>query len=83
MALSLPLALGALGLVTIASPSPAQAAGVGFTQTSLTIPVVVGPDNKTHCNILAYLFMPADATAGHPDPAVLTTNGFGGSRDDQ
>ena len=29
------------------------------------------------------LYKPGDATAAHPDPAILTTNGFGGSKNNQ
>jgi ABC-2 type transport system ATP-binding protein len=36
-----------------------------------------------HCDIVGDLYTPADAAAGHRVPAILTTNGFGGSKDDQ
>lgn len=90
LAVTTVVAIMLLGLMAALAPDasarPLRSYGVAaptYTQSSLTIPVTVGPGNDTHCSISAYLFMPSDASADHPDPAVLTTNGFGGSRDDQ
>jgi ABC-2 type transport system ATP-binding protein len=60
--------------------SPALAAEP--TKTPLTFDVVVGPHNDTHCKIVADLYKPAGASKSHPVPAVMGTNGFGGSKDD-
>ncbi len=41
--------------------------------------VKVGPGHKTTCNVIGQLYRPDSATKQHPAPAILTTNGFGGS----
>lgn len=84
-----------LGLATLVLgawlvPGPARAAsagtgpaGPGYTVSTMTFPVTVGPDNATHCNVVGDLYVPTAASSANPVPAVLTTNGFGGSKDDQ
>jgi predicted acyl esterase len=63
---------------------PATASAQGYTVRTLHFIVTVGPSGQTQqCNIIGDVYRPNDATASHPDPAVLTTNGFGGSKDDQ
>jgi ABC-2 type transport system ATP-binding protein len=63
---------------------PATASAQGYSVRTLHFIVTVGPAGQTQqCNIVGDLYRPNDATAAHPDPAVLTTNGFGGSKDDQ
>jgi predicted acyl esterase len=63
---------------------PAGAAAQSYTVKTLHFLVTAGPPgSERQCNIVGDLYRPADATAAHPDPAVLTTNGFGGSKDDQ
>src|SRR3954452_13366551 len=52
------------------------------TKTSMTFDVVTGPNDDTHCKIVADLYKPAGASRSHPVPAVMGTNGFGGSKDD-
>jgi len=65
--------------------SPAAAATVGFTKTSSLhfTATGLGPTSDQSCDIVYDLYVPADATASHQVPAVLTTNGFGGSKNDQ
>ncbi|HVV75593.1 MAG TPA: CocE/NonD family hydrolase [Mycobacteriales bacterium] len=65
-----------------ANPTPA------FTKTTLTFHVTVpneavGGTGTQQCSIIGDLYRPAEATSTHPVPAVLTTNGFTGSKDDQ
>ncbi|MHB8339869.1 MAG: hypothetical protein ACYDB7_01700, partial [Mycobacteriales bacterium] len=48
-----------------------------------TIDDVVPGGTPTHCEVDADLYIPSNATKTHPDPAILTTNGFGGSKADQ
>ena len=73
-------ALGAAMLATV----PGLAAAAGFSVTTLHFLVTVGPTGaEQQCNIIGDLYKPDGATAAHPDPAVLTTNGFGGSKADQ
>lgn len=63
-----------LGAAPVASADPA------FTVRTMHFDVVVGPNGDQHCDIVGDLYTPA---AGLPAPAILTTNGFGGSKDDQ
>jgi putative CocE/NonD family hydrolase len=57
---------------------PAAASGP-YTVTALTFTVRAG--DRT-CTVDADLYRPAGADRAHPAPAVLTTNGFGGSKSD-
>jgi len=60
----------------------AQAATAAYTVQTLHFAVTVGPNNDTPCDIVGDLYLPATASAANPVPAVLATNGFGGSKDD-
>lgn len=60
---------------------PAGAAAEGYAVSTLHFNVTAGPAN-THCDVVGDLYTPASATVAHPVPAILTTNGFGGSKDD-
>ncbi|MEU1652737.1 alpha/beta fold hydrolase [Streptomyces pristinaespiralis] len=75
---SLALAVGTALLAPLALTAPA-AADDRFTVTPLTFTVEAG--DRT-CTIDADLYRPAGVDAGRPAPAVLTTNGFGGSKAD-
>ncbi|QFR96525.1 CocE/NonD family hydrolase [Streptomyces tsukubensis] len=68
-ALALPLALTA--------PRPAVAAGASVTPLKFTVDA-----GGKRCTIDADLYRPAGVDAAHPAPAVMTTNGFGGSKTD-
>jgi putative CocE/NonD family hydrolase len=71
--------LAAGGLVTLAP----VAAATQPTVRDLTITVTgLGPEERT-CRIDADLYLPAGASKRRPVPALLTTNGFGGTKDDQ
>lgn len=50
---------------------------------TVSIDVTVGPEQDTTCRVVADLYVPPSATAEHPQPAVLTTHGFGGSKESQ
>lgn len=67
-------------LIAFGAGAPARAADP--TERALTIDVTVGPANDTHCTVDANLFTPAGASASHPVPAILATNGFGGTKAD-
>ncbi|HSV40111.1 MAG TPA: alpha/beta fold hydrolase [Nocardioidaceae bacterium] len=69
---------GGLALV----PPDARAADP-YTVETLHFSVRVGPANEQTCDIVGDLYTPTAATASRPAPAILTTNGFGGSKDDQ
>src|SRR5256885_15195214 len=49
-----------------------------FTVRTMHFDVVVGPAGDQHCDIVGDLYTPAVT----PAPAILTTNGFGGSEGD-
>jgi hypothetical protein len=71
-----------VALVSAALPSAASAHG--HSVRTLHFIVTVGPaGQEQQCNIIGDLYKPDDASAAHPDPSVLTTNGFGGSKNDQ
>ncbi|MFD5794335.1 CocE/NonD family hydrolase [Streptomyces diastatochromogenes] len=74
----LALALGAALTVPLALTAPAAAAGP-FSVTALKFTVQAG--GRT-CAVDADLYRPAGVDRAHPAPAVLATNGFGGSKSD-
>src|SRR4051812_46487365 len=60
---------------------PASAADI--VPRDLTITVThLGPEDRT-CQLDADLYVPANVTAARPGPALLATNGFGGTKADQ
>lgn len=64
-------------------PDAQEVAGDGtYTTRVLNFKVFIGPDQSTECNIVANLHRPISATKDHPAPALMATNGFGGSKDD-
>jgi hypothetical protein len=69
--------LGTSGLASSATASPT------YEITSLHFKVNVGPDGSKVCDIVGDLYLPSDATSTNQVPAILTTNGFGGSKADQ
>ncbi|MFD0150763.1 CocE/NonD family hydrolase [Streptomyces sp. NPDC055721] len=73
-ALAAPLALAAP-----ASGAEAETAVGAYTVTPLRFTVEAG--GRT-CAVDADLYRPAGVDAAHPAPAVLATNGFGGSKSD-
>ncbi len=79
------LALGATGLTVAGlSPGSAQAAAdstPGYSLRHVTVTVKVGPDNHP-CVVDADIYKPDKASRTNRKPAILTTNGFGGSKDD-
>ncbi|MHB8670575.1 MAG: CocE/NonD family hydrolase [Acidimicrobiales bacterium] len=84
------IAAGAAALLSVPALSAvaplggqARAATPSYTKTTRTFPVVVGPHDDQHCTVLGDLYVPNSATPASPVPAILTTNGFGGSKDDQ
>lgn len=72
----------------IAPIAAASAKPAAFTKTTLdfhvTVPnEAVGGTGTQQCLIVGDLYKPAGASPVHPVPAVLTTNGFTGSKNDQ
>lgn len=74
-------ALVAAGVV-VGVPSGTLAAAPPYTVTTLHFEVHVGPTGSKSCDVVGDLYLPADASATHRVPAILATNGFGGSKDD-
>ncbi|WP_307783599.1 CocE/NonD family hydrolase [Streptomyces spinoverrucosus] len=71
--------LGAALTAPLALTAPATAATGQYSVTALKFTVQAG--GRT-CTIDADLYRPADVDSAHPAPAVLGTNGFGGSKND-
>jgi putative CocE/NonD family hydrolase len=60
-----------------------SAAAADITPIDLTITVKnLGPEQRT-CRIDADLYVPPGVGAANPAPALLATNGFGGTKEDQ
>ncbi|MEU0399503.1 CocE/NonD family hydrolase [Streptomyces sp. NPDC006197] len=80
---ALALVAGAAALaapLALAAPANGAEAGSGaYTVTPLRFTVEAGGRS---CAVDADLYRPAGADAAHPAPAVLATNGFGGSKSD-
>lgn len=77
------VAASALSLTAVAAISNTAEAAVSVSVTPLHFKVAIGPDDATVCDVVGDLYLPSTATAARPVPALLTTNGFGGSKDDQ
>src|SRR3954463_15846068 len=73
------IAAAAVALGVFAGPAYAA----DFDVTTLHWDVTTGPADDQHCDVVGDLYKPTTATAANPAPAILTTNGFGGSKDDQ
>jgi ABC-2 type transport system ATP-binding protein len=67
----------------VGGPAHAATQSTDYTSQALHFRVTVGPDRSQVCDIVGLLFTPAGATKANPVPAILTTNGFGGSAQDQ
>ncbi|HEV2886537.1 MAG TPA: CocE/NonD family hydrolase [Jatrophihabitans sp.] len=73
-------AVAALSSTLAVASAPAGAAGPGYRTQSLHFAVTVGPaGGQQQCDIVGDLYTPDGASAQQPVPAILTTNGFGGS----
>jgi predicted acyl esterase len=78
------LALAAGGLATAAlGTSTASATTPAYTVQTLHFKVDIGPNHDQTCDVVGDLYLPASASSTARVPAILTTNGFGGSKDDQ
>jgi ABC-2 type transport system ATP-binding protein len=72
----------ALALTGLGFAAPQASAADPYTVTTLHFKVTVGPDAKV-CDVVGDVYVPAAASSTNRMPAILTTNGFGGSKDDQ
>ncbi|MFJ9538402.1 CocE/NonD family hydrolase [Streptomyces sp. NPDC101225] len=75
---ALALALGAALTAPLALTAPAASTGQ-YTVSALKFTVRAGGRS---CTVDADLYRPAGVDRAHPAPAVLATNGFGGSKSD-
>src|SRR5512141_308220 len=66
-----------------ANAAPSSATSPAWTKRTLHLAVHIGPRRAQRCVLVFDLYRPDGATKTNPAPAVLTTNGFGGSKDDQ
>ncbi|MEU6391586.1 CocE/NonD family hydrolase [Streptomyces sp. NPDC046939] len=80
-ALLVPLTLTTPTSAATTAPTPAPAPPTPRTYTVTPLKFTV-PTGGSRCVIDADLYRPAGTDAEHPAPAVLTTNGFGGSKSD-
>ena len=71
----------ALGLLT-SSPAAVADDTPGYSLRHITVNVTVGPDDDQSCVVDADLYKPDGVTRTRKAPAILSTNGFGGSKDD-
>lgn len=78
------LAVSFLFVVSVVGGAPlATAQPPGYSEQLLHFSVHVGPDRSQHCTVVGQLFLPDAASPADRVPAILTTNGFGGSYHDQ
>src|SRR5690348_12133916 len=78
---ALALSAGIAGAVGFSPTAHADTAT--YTVTTLHFKVNTGPDGATPCDIVGDLYLPNSASPTSRVPSILTTNGFGGSKDDQ
>ena len=87
---ALAAAAAPLGTVTAGS-APARAAAPlavpaaadatpGYSRRPITVDVKIGPEGDLPCRVTADLYKPDGVNRRHQAPAILTTNGFGGSK---
>lgn len=78
-------ALAAAGLATAALVAAPQTSANAAepSVTTLHFKVAVGPLGTQTCDIVGDLYLPDGATSTARVPAILATNGFGGSKADQ
>lgn len=78
-----PLAGLAAAAATLVAPALPAVAAPAYTVQTLHFSVTTGPADDTACDIVGDLYLPSAASSASRVPAILTTNGFGGSKDDQ
>jgi ABC-2 type transport system ATP-binding protein len=75
--------VGSLAALVVLALGAGSANAASYTVKTLHFDVAIGPKGDQHCDVVGDLYKPKSATAAHPAPSILTTNGFGGSKDDQ
>lgn len=80
-------AAAVVGLMASTLVVPAVLAGDAradtFTEQTLHFAVKVGPALTQSCDVVGIVVTPSSASSTNKVPAILTTNGFGGSLNDQ
>jgi pimeloyl-ACP methyl ester carboxylesterase len=76
----LALAAGSLAATALL---PAATSAAKYSVTPLHFRVLVGPGLTKTCDITGDLYLPAGVSSSKRVPAILATNGFGGSKADQ
>jgi ABC-2 type transport system ATP-binding protein len=76
------LAGSGLALAGLTTPAAVADDTPGYSLRHFTVEVKVGPAGDQTCTVDADLYRPDGATRRHKAPAILSTNGFGGSKDD-
>lgn len=74
--------LASATLVPLSSPTSGAEQAAAYTVQTLHFKVSAGP-GQPDCDIIGDLYLPRQASPRRRVPAILTTNGFGGSKDDQ
>jgi hypothetical protein len=78
------VAAAMFAVVPLGAAGTMPALATAFTVTTAHFHAVnLGPAANHSCDIIYDLYVPSDANAGHQVPVILTTNGFGGSKNDQ
>lgn len=70
------------GTAAVLGTAPSSSAGLHYKVQTLHFKVKVGPSGAKTCDIVGDLYTPITASPRTRVPAILTTNGFGGSKDD-
>ena len=60
--------------------APAADTTPGYSRRAITVTVKIGPARDQTCRVTADLYKPDGVNRRHRAPAILTTNGFGGSK---
>ncbi|WP_211588530.1 CocE/NonD family hydrolase [Allorhizocola rhizosphaerae] len=76
------LAPALVTILMVAALLPAADTAPDHTVTTVHVKTVVGPHDSAVCDVVADLYLPHTATPDNPAPAILTTHGFGGAKDD-
>src|SRR3954447_7075019 len=77
---SLALATASFSGLALAT-APSGSAVEPYTVSTLHFKVTAGPEGT--CDIVGDLYTPTSASSTNRMPSILTTNGFGGSKDDE
>ncbi|OZC97391.1 hypothetical protein CH275_24940 [Rhodococcus sp. 06-235-1A] len=84
--------VGATTTALVVAMAPAHAAELpvlapqsfgDFSVQTRYFDVAVGPERDQHCTVVGDIYVPSDLGPDRRAPAILTSHGFGGSKDDQ